>query len=1155
MEFAGSPQRDKMEEIGEHILARHMATKSPSNNSLIGQPDDLTDLFRTVVELSQILKAINNEPTSQELESVEILANTLTNKLHYFRKLPNPEVGANSKLFEAYKILSCALLLLQKHQNYRGLLEKYEELKNDFKVNEDLHQAVVDGFKTSEYVNYRNLSANNNKAIEIQAQFDEYKKTANKIFVGIRKLLQLPEGISMNALSIEVNARLRQKQQNSFLDDRNLNLSLSQDYDQLRIEIQNLNESCVNSQNRERKLNEELRRMKDSQILNENRISTLLNEKEILQQRINNLLQQLTKQSQNSQFSQLSPIKNDPNTNFSGNVVSDLNANLNGSFSNTNENSEVFILQADLNTSKIALDAAQKKTIRVKSKLDKAKNDIFQMSEDLSKTKEELEKTQMELQQIRLENEELIEQSNIKLSHKDKKEEIEEKDKEINNLKQALDNLANQLQNQANEISNERSINEKLVACIQKQSDISALSIQEGLEVQKAINQKDIEKSDAIAAMKCVEGENQKFSEFINGLAQIARSSLAPEIAVGTARAIENLQIENVGALFDTQNHFYSTQQTTLCVDIPDSYNSSQNGVNKNTNMSNEALIGRLFKYVEDQVDVIQNLANNNNNISHNWRQTLMKNCSQTIKFVKDYFPAFIKSQQSSQQNNHMNESESWSFYENDENNELSIFQNFGLIVDPNELAESLKRFLFDFNGVKSKEARELFDIAKQAIAMNSLLRNIASMLRRENETFTKENNELEKLLEETKNNDDLRLNEAEERINELLNQNEVSEKRYYSLKNSLQQLASSGACKLPSKLIRDLENDSMTLSTKDIMNFSKSIHDDEDNNKKQINSKLLSTQKINKSLKQKINLLNKKVETMQQQEDRKIEETSQLHSINQALNDEIDKIKKKNEMEIASLHEMFNKKLAEQQKFASRDAASVIEKIRSESKTEIKKIKSDYKEKLRKVNENLTSQTNRADSIKKHYETLLQSLRTKLNQSRTVEISVRDDISNLEKENSQLKAKLSSLSVDNKMLQIKLSSIEDKNKRESSFNDEYSRLQQLASSAKFEEKLDKLEKKSSDFLLTLKNTFLGFYENGENFFDFENAAKALKNVAENMRELKDYSAKQNAAIDELNKIRAFISPKPGVSTALAVSMKIEQLQKEILEIRARNLM
>lgn len=1159
MEFAGSPKRDKMEEIGERVLASHMSGKPQNQPAIFPQNDEL---FQIVIELSKILKSIGTNPTPQQLENVELLANSLTRQLQTIRKVPNPEIGDNSRLFESYKILSCALLLLQKYQNYRSLLIKFEELKQEYDLSKKLHKEEVEALKSNESISFRTLASNTQNCAEqvsqakketmaIQAQFAEYRNTANKIFSSMRKYLQLPEGTSLKDLNNEINLKIHAQQNASILD---------QDYDKLRNEIKTLSSQNLSIQARDKQVSEEVKSLREASIVKENQIASLIQEKESLQNRIKDLVFQQQQQQQQQ-------IQQD----FSRSCYSEP------------DKSDIFVLQTDLNTSKLNLETSQKKIERLKAKLKKTRDELTAVKDENDEYKQQIESIQLELHQLRLENDsnEISNYSKGSNENYDKKGEILAKEAEIEKLNSALDQIAQKLQSQANELIQQQQLKDNLICCLQKQSSLISNIIKVANESEKEIQVKDIEKGDAIALLHKVEDENSKLKMFITGVGQIFAANCAPELAGSVSNMIESLNIDTFREFFYSHIQHDNDDDSDMPSD------------NKN------ALVDRLFGYLEDQIEILQTVSNSKIITDSNKKMAILRSCSRAHKFVSEHFSSMYSTP--------------------------SIFHSFGLVVDPSELTNSVKTFLQTFNKkVKNSKSsryklsqssindedkeigiddlndndintlgstsRELFIIAKEAIAMNALLRNIASLLRKENQKMSSDMKQAKEQVEkvhqvenETKN----RLESIEKRFNDSLASQKEAMKRSENIIESLNLLMSNDLLSLPSRLSKAVKSNepfNSPLNSSEIESFrskKKEQSATNDGASEDLRLKLEKAKKLKKQLKIKVASLNKQLEEVMKKQSEQIDsyknEIESLSKMKDSLEDENNSLIKNHESNIAAINDDWQRKLADQQKGASKEVELTIDRIRSDFQSDLKSVKNDLKAKLRKAEGVAQAQKERADNLKAHYEALLESARVKLNSARKAELEAKDELVKMESENRQLKSKASSMTIDNKMLAIQLSSYEQRNDRDgtdsinnidvksrgialahsspaspSSIVDDQvlTRMKQTALITQLEEKVDSCERQSRDFLVSVKEMFRNYSEFGDNFLTFDGAKKVLQRAVTEMNKMKEDSGKFSEAIDELNKIKSVVAPHPGVSTAFAVSVKIEQMQKEIQKLR-----
>ena len=1023
---------NQMQVLGEKVLARHISSGQRFPQDEMARSDNL---YQIVFDLGKLLRSLPNSPSDSDLESVESLAKSLMDQLDQRKSSPDAETSPNGPLFESYKILSCALILLHRHES----------------------------------------SAKR----EIKHQLNDFRKKTGTALSLMKRFLQIPEDAKLDELCNELANKIKIQQTAARVAIDN-----DKQYDQLKSEIKTLSDSCLSSQTREKQLVDNIRKLKELNALQNNKIETLTKEREILQERINMIIQNRKAQQQSYvETTNLNP--NGLASSLSFNNITANNTNVTPSFDDT---SQIYMLKTDLTMTKNTLDNSNKKINRLKEKLSKAKNDLNDANSSLSKIRDENDKLHMEIQQLQLENEELNKQTETNQSLS--KNEIEESHANIEKLQDSLDIIVNQLNLQVSEIKQIYDSRYKLLELLDMQSKAVVFIEEELKQKNKETEILGHEKNSLLAQNRNLEKENQKFKKFVSNFKKHVQESsfLTQDSIVSISKALEKLEPEAICAfLSDEGNDISSLEKPPISTD-----NSELPSPPKKENKSSTkaVLINRLFTYVEDQIDIIMSIAENDK-MDKDKKALILQSCASTEKFLNE-------------NKNIINHEFEGSFlFGNSTFDSISIFRSFGLGIDPNSFSEAVKKFLLTFENVKSDEARELFDVAKQAIAMNALLRKIAEMLREENESLTNNVKDISAELDDVKRAADIN-NDIFCQINQLPNEDES---KLLALRSALTQLIDNGVVKLPSKLLSELNNNKIiTITSDEINSFSQAQLKKE----KRRQLKIVKEQKANKALQKTIEELSDKLREFEKSQELNQNENNELRRKVQYYQSEIEAIHSNYQNEINSLNDSFGQKINNQKQVSQRDSLAILEKARADFKEEMKALKKEYKEKLRKANEETSAQENRVNSIKKHYESLLQSLRTKLTQARSSEVQVINEFNSLENEIRQLKSKVSSLTVDNKILELKLSTAEGKNQREKSDNGEQSRIVKILLDKQVEEKMQVIELQQKHFFQKLRTIIKKFDDcfSGE-ITSFEGAEYALKGILDNYNTYKQKSSNE----------------------------------------------
>ena len=1131
-----SPNSQQMEEIGEKVLSAHIVSGRLSPKS---SEDELNSLNQAVLELNRVLRCVAKQPSEDQFSEIEMAANKLSGILNNVKKGASHDPKIFPKLFEAYKSLSCALLLIRKNNIEYG--QKYKQLKREYDILEKLHKSEINslknqGFKVTDFADQINDSKK--ELHYIRSQYEQFKKFVDKTVSSIQIMMQLPESTTLKTLKSEINAKLKQIKQAPYSSDSevsgNYNKYLEQEKEMnknLRKQIKEITDQCISVKQTESQIEDENRRLRDSIIMHENQINSLLREKADLQKALDNVSYENNELKQNNEMN--------------------------------NQMDKIFLMQTDLNSVNLKYNETIEKIKRLKEKLKKANTTIEALKQEKTTLNEKMEELELNLQQTKLENEELNNESRPKPKTNSTANNSINLELENKNLNLALDQLLSQFSSQSEELANDHEMRQKLIYFISLQSQIISEFSDKSSSIEsqlKSYNAKFKEQDLKLSEMKKISEENENLKSFLREFEKKVSYNLTPDHGEPVIKGIHNLEPDSLDILF-----LFNNQLPTEEV-IHDNFH--ENSINT-----------RLFQYIEDQINILNNIANNDL-INKTSSSNILHSCEEADKFVKEIAPDFY--------------------------NEPSIFSSFGLFVDPSLLSSSLRSFLSIFKEVTSPESRELFDIAKQAIAMNSLLRNIALLMKKESEKvhieLQKNIENLSEMRETETYNSETRINDLKKQLNEALKQKESESEKLDSLTKFIRKLKAENQA--PAQLIKFIESgckDNIYLN-EDILPSNannNSVSQENTNNTTSPQTELLTEkaikefevlkqkyaklQKVNKSLKDKISILLKKNEKLKNINSSVAEQVNDEKEIlKNSITDiqvEYEKQQEATQEKIAKMKEKMKKKLEEQQEIAIKETAIQVERMRVEFKSQLKQKSAQLKEKLKKANEICDNQIQRADNLRNHYESLLQNLRKKLDESRKTELQNQNDYNNLETESKELKSKIASLMVDNKMLNIKIKSLEDKQKRDNSLIENQTKVKQIAADSKLEEKIHELERNNSytitrmrEILSTIYNTSI--IQNISNplfatdHYSFEDVENSLKAIAVHINKLNLKISKLNAAQDEISRIRSYLlnietntsNSKPGTmisklsfdasSTFAIVAESLKSLKLEIENLK-----
>lgn len=1068
-----------MDEIGGKSDSSQISEELDISLSIFNS-NEFGDLCTKVVNLNQLVRVIPNEPTQEQLESIEYAVNELLENL---KETSNDETTENDihTLFDAYKILTESLLILRQHQNNDGLYRrKYEEIKKEYELQEKIHQIEIENYKkednSSSHSYADQIEEAKNELKSIRSQFENYKKKVDKSVSSIQEMMQLPENTTIKTLKNEISIKLKNlsnKIQASDLEKE------KQKNEKLLKELKNVKEQCSSHQANERLKDEEIKKLNESLSLFESQIASLTKEKNEIQ-------------NENSDF----------------------------------QENKLFLTQTELGSLNIKYTDLIEKLERLKKKLEKARNENSQLKDEDTQNKAIIERLQLELQQSKLENEELQAENNLNNSNKKALNEIQAKNIEIEQMNTAIEKVVLQLSNQTQEISKMNEIKDKLIGFIQKQSEIISAFSKETSNLQTQIKKKENEMNEYYQVVKKYDDEIDSYKCFINGIIRLVSINMGQALAAPVIKSLQQLRVDGLESIF---KNVPEPSETIISNSIKETDIKNPNEINK-----------RLFQYVEDQINIIQSIASAEL-LGQSTSSNILKSCQEADEFVRSFAPSFY--------------------------DEPSIFSSFGLVVHPSKLSNSLRNFLTTFGNVTSPESRELFDIAKQAIAMNSLLRSVASIIRNENGRVYDEMQKTVENLSELRKSDssdaESRLSETEKLLSRAITQKESSARKLEELKSTLKKMMEKGFA-LPQKITDDLDNDGSfyidsseieppNFQESEIGYYQKEEESQQIENIEFLRDKLAKSQNKVKTLKKKIEFLLKKFDKLRKKIPKLEEEKESLKTSISQLSSEYENYKEETKNKFNEMKEIMKQKIEDQQQSTINDAASQIDQIRAEFKNQMKQKSLEMKEKLKKVTKQCENQTQRADVLKNHYESILQNLREKLSKSRETENQAKNQVSEYEIEINKLKSKIASLMVDNKMLNLRLSSFEEKNKFDQNLAENQIKMKKLAVDSKIEEKINQLERRNNEFIIKIADALKKCSSSYTNIDSFEKVEYCIQNVVSQISELNSKMAKLTEFQSEINKIRSFLMIDANSSTYEAVSEKIEKLNMLIVELKKNN--
>ena len=486
-----------MEGIGQQILnhklreEENLVLSSSSQPEVFDDDNSSNNLYLETTLLSQIIteNKLNEDNISEcsddKKKQISTRVSTIIEQLNSIGKGPSLDIGKDPRIVHVYRVLSYALLLLQKCGAPAKLQQKCNRLEKENAQLQKKYDALLQ-------------SANDNDSVGAKSTSLEY----------LQKMAHDSDNFSLQGENKQLTMELEQARKClkksdklvSYLISRfglpqNTNISniLSQIY---KVEgVQNPNGDCANSSDSSSDAGN-LSQTFDEVNLFKKQIQDLTNQLLEANEKAENyymekaeLLPQIEQYKQELDLAQ-AQIRN----------LEKLNDNLNQELFNqkqemTSHNEKSSANGAKVVTIEADLHMAQSKCKELEQKVSKIKEKNNNLTDQLSQVKEQLSCRNQENQKLKISNDKLqvsLDELETKLQALEKEAQKPDdnlrKDKQIQQLQSALDEVSSDLEHASNDLRLENEIRNKLTAIIQ-QYDYITKDYEEKLQQMKQENQ------------------------------------------------------------------------------------------------------------------------------------------------------------------------------------------------------------------------------------------------------------------------------------------------------------------------------------------------------------------------------------------------------------------------------------------------------------------------------------------------------------------------------------------------------------------------------------------------------------------------------------------------------------------------------------------
>ena len=575
----------RMVALGQSLLEQQFDSKN-----LVEPRGSFSDsIYTHTIQLSTLLKSLRIYSTEDvalsksDAQNIQKKLDLILDELECCDKGPATEMGTGASIYEAYRVVCFALLVLQKNcvQGDSGVIEENEALRSKVKKlkskcesdpgTEALLEYLREEFDIYDVSPLGVLSELKRKRLIRDGGGDEYLKAQleakDEKIKKLRKQIELMEGSASQSISTS--------DQSSF-DQRVFDLKAQNQQYQLDLEI-------------------------------------LRQEKEELAAELKENVRVTEEFSR--KFHELQNRLDDSNT--------DLN------------DAKYFVLETDLQAMTMRCKELQSERERAKEKAKQMSRAIKEL-EAVNKEKDaEIERLKMENEKATLRNDEL--QDMIDATPKPKESTCENRDKEVQKLNQALGEVADQMERVTDELSVESRFKTQLFSLVQKQTAALSAAEAELKRMKSALDDEKAEK-DSVIAMK------EKLERQVESM-KCDHTQVVQDLEQFVAEKLDNCDLKNEILSVLRAKEMTASKRCIAVTDIILEEMASLSKKNK-TGVANDELQQqneRLITYLSNIMHFVDQLANSKD--VQNWlidagyeddyRTLLMAQCGRMESFLK----------------------------------------------------------------------------------------------------------------------------------------------------------------------------------------------------------------------------------------------------------------------------------------------------------------------------------------------------------------------------------------------------------------------------------------------------------------------------------------------------------------------------------------
>lgn len=959
----------KFVRIGESLLDQvyddNVNLGNKPSDSLYRQTIDLSDYLRSKSILFYDNASISDTERQEILKKVE----AVLKELNRLNKEPTYDIGPGNSIFEAYKVVSFALLAIRGECNNGNIQNKYNKLKSKYRDLQKQYNHALENHSDSSFLSSFCNSINDvhgNLSSENSALMAENQRLQDQIDLLQEKVLEQSPQKVQDLLSFLIVK---------------YNLPNNTDIDNV---ISNLSEATYEG-DIEHKYQEVLA---NTAIL-ESQIESLKNENKTLA----------------TELEMVSKVNKEFNNKFTEIKHS-------SDFDNEASDAKIFTYETEISALKLRVKELTTDNGKKKQKLKAIAKAFNELEESSSKKEIEIEDLKMRLDKLSMEYDELANAPPREDTY-DSIQKLAFKQQEIIHLHHAIDDLSTQMEQMNNELEKESDIKNKLTSLLHKQGQ--ALSVVEEMnrslkeQIAEAQKQPEIIEKTKEVLVDC------NHLEVINAIKDVSKDQQVLRIA-------EDEDLSVIDRICDI---ITILEKRPAAEPHNDQLQQKQRLITYVSNMLH--FIDQIANSSEIQNWLIES------SYEENFRIQLLAQCSRVESFMEQHdidlsqtndFTSFIEFPNYLKQN--IEE------IQGDQRELLLVAQYCFLVNDilrkySTELCDQLHHVSSDLQRIKYELKQQNDSSQDQIFEATSELNDSLHNLREKCNNQEKLIQRINRHLQNSKNDEAVAYclnlingNIEEEEVNE----DDEPEKEVRILRKklakALQELAVSQEESQQNqaeakKLIRELKK-----ALKDQKKIIESGNHEYGDQMTEMNDTIQQLTSANQKLQSLATKQAEEIEEKQRIISSTLDQIEQLRSLHaeELQNLEAD-LNSKNRGEYESLLDEIDKL---KHSFESNEA-DVIKQERNkrhQMKSEIRQLKSE-----------LALQTQRNKEIRDHFDPLLNELREKLAESRACESELNETLKRKESELQETKAALSSTRIDFKMLELKSNSLQEKMNRE----------------------------------------------------------------------------------------------------------------------------